>query len=185
MSESDDTKDDYKKRVKYLKRFDPLEFEDTFLEVLANNPDLLRDLITAANFHANMHDIHDECPSGEQQCDNCYSGDTEAENNSNLKNALKQLWINTYDMTYVYSDGDDASEDEYQDRKKDSIKRIDSEKDYFHNDGNTEDDSEDKEEILGTVEKIEEGKETVVEKGKETVVEKGKEELNEITNSNN
>jgi hypothetical protein len=178
MSESDETKDDYKKRVRYLKRFDPLEFEDTFLEVLANNPDLLRDLITAAHFHANMHDIHDECPSGEQQCDNCYSGDTEADNNALAKNTLKQLWINTYDMTYVYSDGDDASEDEYQDGIK--VPKKDSEKDYFHDDNNnSNDEEEDQKEVIGVVEK----KEEQIEKGKEGTVEKGKEEI--VSNSNN
>lgn len=79
-------------RVRNLKKYDPDALRNNFLEVLSNDKDALYAIVEAANFYTNLHSIHDGCPSGDHQCDYCYSGDTEFDAKEGLKDALKKKY---------------------------------------------------------------------------------------------
>lgn len=84
------------------------------LKYLEENTGMLDTLIELADFERRMHDIYDTgrpCYRGEDgdQCDNCYSGDTEFEHKENMRDFLSSISrvLKPYD-----SDNDDAEDDE-------------------------------------------------------------------------
>lgn len=114
MSEDCDSSEllvkNYNERVKHIKKYNPEELRMNFLKVLLENNEALYSLVEAANFYANMHSIHDGCPSGDRQCDYCYSGDTEFDTKYGLQETLKKLWLDAYKMTPIEdSDSEDDS----------------------------------------------------------------------------
>ena len=60
-----------------------------FLKVLIANPDKLLRFVQSGSFFSTHHDVR-ECQHG--QCDDCYSGDTEHEENQALVSACKDIF---------------------------------------------------------------------------------------------
>jgi len=136
--------EEYLRSPKSLKRFSPKEFRKNFLKILAEDKDLLKQVIKIADFRANWHDIHDGCPSGNPQCSHCYSGDTEAE--MLYDDTLANVWRQAYNLTTIHNDSEaeisDSSEDSaleyFHDAERDPNDDIEEESDKEGNDNNKE-----------------------------------------------
>lgn len=84
-----------------------------FLEVLTRHPDKLDDIVKAGRFYLKKHDIHAGCPHGEEGgCADCYSGDTECEQQSLLSTALVSVFKTMAAENAVPDDSDGEEEDE-------------------------------------------------------------------------
>lgn len=98
-------------RVRNLKKYDPNEFRNNFLELLCKDKNALQNIIDGAYFYINKHSIHKTCPSGDKQCDFCYSADTEFDAKYTLEQTIKKLWLKSYELTPLV-DYDGASAEE-------------------------------------------------------------------------
>lgn len=78
------------------------------LDTLIQNPELLFSLIESASFYSNNHPIDDcnEHHAAEEDCENCYSGDTEHEKKCELIETLKLLYGQSQ-FDELNSDGED------------------------------------------------------------------------------
>lgn len=83
------------------------------LDTLIQNPELLFSLIESASFFSNNHSIADcnEHHAAEEDCENCYSGDTEHEKRSELIETLKMLYGQSqFDALNSEAESSDGSE---------------------------------------------------------------------------
>ena len=79
-----------------------------FLKVLVDNPALLLHFVQAGSFFAQHHDVRD-CKN--EQCDDCYSGDTEHEQNEVLVSACKDIFRLMPKPIHDNTDAEDESEE--------------------------------------------------------------------------
>lgn len=76
-----------------------------FLKTMINNPELLENITNVGIFFSTCHDAHG---CDEEDCEDCYSGDTEFEQNETLKDTVNQL----VKLAFIDdSDGEEESED--------------------------------------------------------------------------
>ncbi len=83
------------------------------LELVTRMPVTFKRMVDAGLFFATHHDIHDGCPTG-NQCDDCYSGDTEFEHKCDLSDAAVSLFkhMNTSDGNDDAEEGSDSEGNE-------------------------------------------------------------------------
>ena len=90
------------------------------LSKLQDNPALLQSLIDLADFKKTKHSIHDEnrpCYEGNRcdQCDDCYSGDTEADHNDDMEDFFKQISKLIFPSDKDQGEEDNDSEEDSED----------------------------------------------------------------------
>ena len=85
------------------------------LELVTRMPVTFKKMVDAGLFFATRHDIHDGCPTGDQ-CDDCYSGDTEFEQKCYLTEAAVTLFRHMaaldHDDRSDSEEGSDSDEEE-------------------------------------------------------------------------
>ena len=79
-----------------------------FLKILVANPDKLLSFVKSGSFFSTHHDVR-ECEHG--QCDDCYSGDTEHEENQALISACKDIFQLMPKPIHDNTDAEDESEE--------------------------------------------------------------------------
>jgi hypothetical protein len=94
------------------------KIENKIIQALENDKNLMQSLIDMLSFETVKHSIHDNdrpCYKGDKynQCDDCYSGDTEFEHNDDMHQFLKSLSKIVYkDVENVSKYKENASDDE-------------------------------------------------------------------------
>lgn len=79
-----------------------------FLKIVINNPKLLLNLVEAGSFFSSHHDVR-SCQHG--QCDDCYSGDTEHEQNEALISSCKNIFNLMPNDIHDHTDAEDEDSD--------------------------------------------------------------------------
>lgn len=79
-----------------------------FVKVMVDNPKLLKKFVETGYFFASHHYVQ-ECQN--QQCNDCYSGDTEHEQNEALVSACKDIFQLMPKPIHDNTDAEDDSEE--------------------------------------------------------------------------
>ena len=82
-----------------------------FLKVLIDNPKKLLSFVQSGSFFSTHHDVR-ECPDREHgQCEDCYSCDTEQDQNESLISACKDIFNLMPNPIHDNTDAEDESEE--------------------------------------------------------------------------
>lgn len=101
-------------------------FIECFLEKLGDNDGLITQLIEFADFEANRHDIHDGCPYDDKECEDCYSWDTENDNENRRDKLLARIWKDAYEEWKFHGHGLGIGEDDEEEGSDEAIEIEDS-----------------------------------------------------------
>ena len=109
-----------KKEVNYSQK--DKEMHQQVLQKLQDNPDMLQSLIEFARFETTKHNIHNNdrpCYKGDvyDQCDDCYSGDTEFEHNEEMSSFFKEFSF-LFPKNDEIDDSEEGEDDDENDKEE-------------------------------------------------------------------